>query len=82
MRATTKTIMIIAGSASEANIISRLEPMPPKLVPTSMPASARKNLALPKRAVMTIRSANQLNISPMANVGTSAAATHVAAKIK
>ena len=24
----------MAGSASEANIISRLEPMPPKLVPT------------------------------------------------
>ncbi len=59
MRATTKTIMIIAGSAREANIVSRLEPMPPKLVPTSMPASARKNLALPNRAVMTMRSADQ-----------------------
>ena len=29
-----------AGSASEAIITSRLEPMPPKLVPTSSPASA------------------------------------------
>ena len=32
-RATVKTIMIMAGSASEANIISRLEPMPPKRGP-------------------------------------------------
>jgi hypothetical protein len=36
------TIINMAGSASEAIIISRLEPMPPKLVPTSSPASARK----------------------------------------
>ena len=42
-RASVKAIMIMAGSASEANIISRLEPMPPKLVPTSMPSSARKS---------------------------------------
>jgi hypothetical protein len=33
------TTISIAGSASEAIIISRLEPMPPKLVPTSRPAS-------------------------------------------
>ena len=74
--------MIIAGSASEAIIISRLEPMPPKLVPTSMPASARKNRALPSSATMAIRSAVQLNIRPVAKVGTSAAATQVAAKIR
>ena len=54
--------MIIAGSASEAIIISRLEPMPPKLVPTSMPASARKKRALPSSAMMAIRSADQLNM--------------------
>ena len=76
------TIMIIAGSASEANIISRLEPMPPKLVPTSIPTSARKNRDEPISAVSAIRSAVQLNCSCTAKVGTSAAATHVAAKIR
>ena len=40
--ATVNTIMIIAGSASEAIIISRLEPMPPKLVPTSRPAKRQE----------------------------------------
>ena len=77
-----KTIIIIAGSASEAIITSRLEPMPPKLVPTSMPASARKKRALPSSAMMAMRSADQLNSSPVAKVGTSAAATQVAAKIR
>ena len=62
--ASEKTIMIIAGSASEAIITSRLEPMPPKLVPTSMPASARKKRALPSSAMMAIRSADQLNSKP------------------
>ena len=80
--ARVKTIMIIAGSASVANIISRLEPRPPKLVPTSMPASASKKRALPSRAMMAIRSADQLNSRPVAKVGTSAAATQVAAKIR
>ncbi len=79
--ATVNTIMIMAGSASEANIISRLDPMPPKLVPMSMPTSARNRRALPSRAVIAIRSADQLKCRPVANVGTSAAATHVAAKI-
>ena len=79
--ATVKTIMIIAGSASEANIISRLDPMPPKLVPTSMPTRARNSRALPRSAVIAMRSAVQLKYSPVANVGTSAAATQVAAKI-
>ena len=80
--ASVKTIMIIAGSASEAIITSRLEPMPPKLVPTSMPASARKKRALPSSAMMAMRSADQLNSRPVAKVGTSAAATQVAAKIR
>ena len=81
-RASVNTIMIIAGSASEAIITSRLEPMPPKLVPTSSPASARKKRALPSSAMIAIRSADQLNRSPAAKVGTSAAATQVAAKIR
>ena len=56
--------------------------MPPKLVPTSMPASARKKRAVPSSATMAIRSADQVNIRPVAKVGTSAAATQVAAKIR
>ena len=43
--ASENTMTIIAGSASVANIASRLEPRPPKLVPTSSPASARKKRA-------------------------------------
>ena len=72
----------IAGSASEAIIISRLAPMPPKPVPTSMPASARKNRALPKRAMSAIRSAVQENNRPLRKVGTREAATHVAANMR
>ena len=74
--------MIIAGSASEAIITSRLEPMPPKLVPTSSPASARKKRPLPSSAIMAIRSADHENSSPVRNVGTSDAATQVAAKTR
>ena len=59
--AKVNTIMIIAGSASEAIIISRLDPMPPKLVPTSRPASARKKRALPRSAMIAMRSADQEN---------------------
>ena len=55
--------------------------MPPKLVPTSMPTSARKKRAEPISAVMAMRSAAQLKVRPVAKVGTSAAATQVAAKI-
>ena len=77
--ASVKTIISIAGSASEAIITSRLEPMPPKLVPTSSPASARKKRALPSKAMMAIRSADQENIRPLRKVGTSDAATQVAA---
>ena len=80
--ASVNTIMIIAGSASEAIITSRLEPMPPKLVPTSRPASARKKRALPRSAMIAIRSADQENSSPVRKVGTSEAATQVAAKIR
>ena len=43
---------------------SRLEPMPPKLVPTSRPASAWKTRALPKSAMMTMRSAAHENDNP------------------
>ena len=57
------TIISIAGSASEAIIISRDDPIPPKLVPISIPASARANRALPSKAVMAIRSPDQLNIT-------------------
>ena len=80
--ASVNTIISIAGSASDAIMTSRLEPMPPKLVPTSSPASARKKRALPSSAMMAMRSAVQLNNSPVLNVGTKAAATHVAAKIR
>ena len=80
--ATENTSINIAGSASEAIIISRDEPIPPKLVPTSIPARAKAKRALPNRAVMAIRSPDQLNIRFAANVGISAAATHVAAKTK
>ena len=82
IRAKVKMIISIAGSARDAIIISRLEPMPPKLVPTSMPASARKKRALPSRAAMAMRSAVPLKSRPVAKVGTRAAATHVAAKIR
>ena len=75
------TISSIAGSASAAIMTSRLAPMPPKLVPTSIPASARKKRAVPSRATMAIRSAVQLNSRPVAKVGTSAAATQIAAKV-
>ena len=75
--ATENTIISIAGSASEAIIISREAPRPPKLVPTSIPASASAKRALPSRAVMAIRSPDQLNIRLAAKVGISAAATQV-----
>ncbi len=56
--------------------------MPPKLVPTSIPASARAKRALPSKAVMAIRSPDQLNIRLAEKVGISAAATQVEAKTK
>ncbi len=77
--ASVNTVISIAGSASEAIITSRLDPMPPKLVPTSRPASARKKRAVARNAMIAIMSADQEKISPVAKVGTSAAATQVAA---
>ena len=79
--ATDNTIISMAGSASDAIITSRDEPMPPKLVPMSIAASACTNRALPSSAVIAIRSPDQLNSRPVANVGTKAAATQVTAKI-
>ena len=76
---TVNTIISIAGSASEAIIISRLEPMPPKLVPMSSPANARTKRALPSSATIAMRSAAGLMANPVANVGTSAAATKTVA---
>ena len=55
-----------------AIIISREEPSPPKLVPTSIAASARSARAAPISATSATTSAAQLNISPDAKVGTSA----------
>ena len=49
--------MSIAGSASEAMVISRLEPMPPKAVPMSMPARAVKKRAMAKSATRAMTSA-------------------------
>ena len=80
--ATVNTIISIAGSASEAIITSREAPMPPKLVPMSMPASASRKRALPSSAMIAIRSPDQVNSRPVAKVGTSAAATQVTAKIR
>ncbi len=80
--AKVNTIMIMAGSASDAIMTSLLDPIPPKLVPTSMPARARKKRPLARSAMMAMRSADQLNIRPVAKVGTRAAATQVAAKTR
>ena len=79
--AVVSTTINMAGSARLAIIISRDEPMPPKLVPMSMPASAMKARAAPSNATSATTSAAQLNISPDAKVGTSAVATQVKAKI-
>ena len=82
MSASENMSAIIAGSASVANIASRLEPRPPKLVPTSRPASPRKKRPAPSSATMAMRSADQENSNPVAKVGTSAAATQVEAKTR
>ena len=81
--ASVNTIMIIAGSASEAIIISRLEPMPPKLVPTSMPGQRQEEA----RAAEERDNDDEVgrpaeHADRCAKVGTSAAATQVAAKIR
>ena len=60
--ATVNTTSSIAGSASEAIIISREEPMPPNAVPTSMPASASAKRPVASSATIAMRSADQENI--------------------
>ena len=57
--ATVKTMSSIAGSASDAIIISREEPMPPKAVPTSMPASASAKRPVASSATIAMRSAEE-----------------------
>ena len=64
--ATVKTMSSMAGSASDAIIISRDDPMPPNAVPTSMPASARVKRAVPSSATMAMRSADHENSNPVA----------------
>ena len=44
-----KIASAIVGSAMAATVISRLAPMPPKAVPGSSPASARKNVPSSKQ---------------------------------
>jgi hypothetical protein len=56
----------MAGSARLAIIISRELPMPPKAVPTSIPAKARAKRAKPKKATRAIRSVAQPNSNPVA----------------
>src|SRR3954447_8023768 len=80
--ASVNTLINMAGAAREAIITSRLDPIPPKLVPTSIPASARKKRALPRSAIIAMRSADHENRRPVRKVGTSDAATQVAAKTK
>ena len=60
--ATVNATSSIAGSASEAIIISRDEPIPPNAVPTSMPASARAKRPVANSATSAMRSADQENI--------------------
>ncbi|CAL7960316.1 conserved hypothetical protein [Gammaproteobacteria bacterium] len=55
--ATAKNTINKAGSAIVEINISREEPMPPKAVPVSMPASAKKNRAKANKPTMTITSA-------------------------
>ena len=54
------------SSDSDAIMTSRLDPIPPKLVPTSMPARARRARAAPSRATRATTSPAQLNIRPEA----------------
>ena len=55
--------------------------MPPKLVPTSMPASARKKRADPSSAISAIRSAVGASASCVVKIGTSPAASQMAVNI-
>ena len=79
---TVKITISMAGSASEAIISSRLEPMPPKLVPTSSPASAVKKRAPPRRATSTMRSTLGPSRRSVLKAGISAAPSQMAAKVR
>ena len=57
LMARVKTAISMAGSASAETSISREAPMPPKAVPTSMPASARKKRASASSPTSTMMSA-------------------------
>ena len=67
-RETVKTTVMKAGSAREAIMTSRLEPMPPKDVPTSMPPRAKKKRPVASKPTMAIKSADHVNNKPLANV--------------
>ena len=75
------TINSIAGSASAAIITSRLEPMPAETGADVHSGEGEEEARTSSSATMAIRSAVQLNSSPVAKVGTSAAATQIAAKV-
>ena len=73
-----KTAVSMAGSASAEIIISREEPMPPNAVPTSSPASARKNRARARKPASTTTSATAALGRPVASEGSVAVAIQVA----
>ncbi len=76
--AIVNTAISRTGSASAPIIMSREEPMPPKAVPMSMPASAVKKRASEKNATSTMTSAMAAVGRSTATSGTSAAHTTVA----
>ena len=82
IRASENTIISIAGSASGAIITSRLAPMPPKLGPDIHAGEREKEAGAAEEGGEAMRSPVQLNSRPVAKVGTRAAATQVAAKIR
>ena len=76
--ARVNTAISMAGSASAERVISRELPMPPKAVPTSMPARARKKRARAKKPASTMTSAMAAVGRLTASNGTTAAASRVA----
>jgi len=61
INASVNTIISIAGSASEAIITSRLDPMPPKLVPHVEAGERQEEARAASSAMIAIRSADQEN---------------------